>query len=80
MLLYILYQLFIYYIVILLNNRTDGANELSPYNQHLPDCKTGFERIKKKPNKKGIVCPMIKDEEGFLFNALLFRAIYEECS
>ena len=27
-----------------------GNNELSPYNQHLPDCKKGYEKLKKKTN------------------------------
>jgi hypothetical protein len=39
----------------------------SPYYQHLPDCsKGGYKTVTKKTNVKGIVCPMIKDEIGFL--------------
>lgn len=39
----------------------------SPYYQHLPDCsKSDYQRVFKKTTTKGIVCPMIKDEIGFL--------------
>lgn len=39
----------------------------SPYYQYLPDCsKGGYKTITKKTSVKGIVCPMIKDEVGFL--------------
>ena len=43
------------------------VDQRSPYFQHLPDCSTNtFPRIHKKTSKKGILCPMIKDEIGFL--------------
>ena len=43
------------------------TDERSPYFQHLPDCSKGdYPRVHKKTNVKGIVCPMIKDEVGFL--------------
>ena len=49
----------------------------SPYYQHLPDCdkvsKTDY--IKKNTNIKGIVCPMIKDEEGFLSEWVAFYEV-----
>lgn len=49
-----------------LQSATD-VDQRSPYFQHLPDCtKNKFERIVKKTKKKGILCPMIKDEIGFL--------------
>lgn len=39
----------------------------SPFNQHLPDCsKNKYVKIKKKTSAKAILCPMFKDEEGFL--------------
>jgi hypothetical protein len=39
----------------------------SPLYQGLPNCLKGdFVRIKKKTTAKAIVCPMFKDEEGFL--------------
>lgn len=43
-------------------------SEKSPYYQHLPDCSTQqpIKLIQKKTSAKGIVCPMIKDEIGFL--------------
>lgn len=45
------------------NKKDDG----SPLYQNLPNCARGdFTRIQKKTNKKAAVCPMIKDEEGFL--------------
>ena len=53
-----------------------GNNELSPYNQHLPDCKKGYEKLKKKTNKKGILCPMIKDEEGFLAEWIAYYQVH----
>ena len=37
-----------------------------PYNQQLPDCQTDNKNIMKTTKKKGIVCPLVKDEEGFL--------------
>lgn len=43
------------------------TDERSPYYQHLPDCsKKDVQYVYKKTNKKGILCPMIKDEIGFL--------------
>ena len=41
--------------------------ERSPLYQNLPNCaKNDFVRIKKKTTKRAVLCPMIKDEEGFL--------------
>ena len=41
--------------------------ERSPLYQHLPNClDNNFVRIKKKTTKRAVLCPMIKDEEGFL--------------
>lgn len=42
--------------------------EHSPYHQHLLDCdkEPTSKFISKKTKSKGIVCPMVKDEEGFL--------------
>ena len=37
-----------------------------PYQQDLPQCTQGFERVAKVTKKKAILCPMIRDEEGFL--------------
>lgn len=51
------------------------TNPKSPYNQYLPDCKNGsYPVIEKKTKMKGIVCPMIKDEIGFLSE---WTAFYE---
>jgi hypothetical protein len=45
----------------------DKKNDLSPLYQHLPNCLQGdYVKIRKKTEKTAIVCPMIKDEEGFL--------------
>jgi hypothetical protein len=40
----------------------------SPLYQHLPDCRDGknIEWITKQTEEKGLVCPMFRDEEGFL--------------
>jgi hypothetical protein len=47
----------------------------SPYYQHLPDCdKRTTPNVNKKTDRKGVVCPMIKDEIGFLSE---FVAFYE---
>jgi hypothetical protein len=50
------------------------TSEKSPYHQHLPDCLNmpTFPRILKKTAVKGIVCPMIKDEIGFLSEWVAF--------
>ncbi len=43
------------------------TDQKSPYNQYLPNCTDGsFKAISKITNIGGIVCPMIKDEIGFL--------------
>ncbi len=41
---------------------------LSPLYQRLPDCRDekNFVRISKKTTEKGLICPMFRDEEGFL--------------
>jgi len=50
--------------------------ELSPFNQHLPNCNLNkFNELKKKSSLKAIVCPMVKDEEGFLSEWLAFYKI-----
>ena len=48
-------------------------NELSvedikknPYFQHFPNCTAGYEKISKKTTARAILCPMFRDEEGFL--------------
>eukprot|EP01041_Mallomonas_annulata_P000112 gene112-165_t len=42
-------------------------SEKSPYHQYLPDCSNGtYPMVLKETKVKGIVCPMVKDEEGFL--------------
>ena len=38
----------------------------NPYDQKLPDCSKGYKTIIKRTEKKAILCPMIKNEEGFL--------------
>lgn len=46
----------------------DVASELekNAYYQHLPVCSQGFDRITTRSSAKAILCPMFKDEEGFL--------------
>jgi len=41
-------------------------NEKSPYNQNLPDCRAGFPELRKNTTEKALICPMFRDEEGFL--------------
>ncbi|KAJ1436486.1 hypothetical protein B484DRAFT_428599 [Ochromonadaceae sp. CCMP2298] len=40
--------------------------DVSPYLQNLPDCSQPFPRIAKKTNARALLCPMIRDEQGFL--------------
>lgn len=45
----------------------DLTDNKSPYNQNLPDCTSfKYNKVVKKTKVKGIVCPMIKNEIGFL--------------
>lgn len=63
-----------FYVIGLLINPTHSRHspkedfqEKSPYNQNLNDCtKTQYPTIQRKTNVKAILCPMFKDEEGFL--------------
>jgi hypothetical protein len=47
---------------------TATFNPQSPLYQRLPDCRDekNFVRISKKTSEKGLICPMFRDEEGFL--------------
>jgi len=58
-------------------NLIHSFSEKSPYNQHLPDCDkvSPSTYIKKKTAAKGIVCPMVKDEEGFLSEWVAFYEV-----
>lgn len=50
-----------------LSHEKTTKEDYSPLFQNLPNCAKGdFVRIEKKTAKKGVVCPMFKDEEGFL--------------
>lgn len=42
------------------------ADERGAFHQRLPDCSQGFPRIRKRTSAKAILCPMVRDEEGFL--------------
>jgi hypothetical protein len=45
----------------------------SPFFAHLPNCENYDNKIvKKNPNLKGILCPMFRDEEGFLTEWIAF--------
>jgi hypothetical protein len=50
------------------NGVSEGFDKRSPLYQHLPDCRKeeNIVRISKKTTRKGLVCPMFRDEEGFL--------------
>ena len=52
---------------------TSKIDERSPYYQHLPDCTKGYRTISKNTTMKGIVCPMVKDETGFLSEWVAFH-------
>ena len=44
-----------------------AGGDKSPFYQYLPNCsKKDYKVLKKNTHAKGILCPMIKDEEGFL--------------
>ena len=68
----ILFCFFISVIVFLLQSNGLSEEEtkkggFSPLFQNLPNCAKGdFIRIEKKTTKKAVVCPMFRDEEGFL--------------
>lgn len=53
-------------VLLCLLQNTNSIDEKSPYYQHLPDCTKGYRTITKNTTMKGIVCPMVKDETGFL--------------
>jgi hypothetical protein len=50
------------------SNSNNGIqfDTMSPLYQHLPDCRKKFVRISKQTTEKGLICPMFRDEEGFL--------------
>jgi len=43
-----------------------AQHERSPYHQYLPNCQDPYKIIEKKSKARAILCPMIRDEEGFL--------------
>ena len=43
-----------------------GCGDVSPYNQQLPECNASFKFPSKQSAQKGIVCALVKDEQGFL--------------
>lgn len=48
----------------------------SPYYQYLPDCSKEGNHLTKKTTGKGIICPMIRDEEGFLSEWVAYYQIH----
>lgn len=51
----------------------DHIDDRSPYFQNLPDCsKREYKNVTKQTKIKGIVCPMVKDEVGFLSEWIAF--------
>jgi hypothetical protein len=50
------------------------AEVKSPYNQHLKTC-TNSTVLRKKTEMKGILCPMVKDEKGFLSEWVAFYEV-----
>ena len=62
----------------LLRARTvDEQAALSPFNQHLPNCKNlaDIVYLHKKTNAKAMACPMFRDEEGFLSEWLAYYKV-----
>lgn len=45
---------------------TFSNGDAEPYQQGLPQCNNGFDRVVKKTKAKAMLCPMIRDEEGFM--------------
>ena len=60
------YSIFLILILLLFPTLPHGVDQRSPYYQHLPDCMKSYPTITKNTTMKGIVCPMVKDETGFL--------------
>ena len=60
---------------LLTGTTVSAVTDRSPYYQHLPDCDKAKPVPVKKTKLKGIVCPMIKDEEGFLSEWVAFYEI-----
>lgn len=55
---------------------SDDLTRLSPFNQNLPDCKADYKHIEKKTKAKAILCPMIRDEEGFLSEWIAYYQVH----
>eukprot|EP01041_Mallomonas_annulata_P007380 gene7380-15070_t len=47
-------------------NEINEPNKQSPFHQSFPDCTKPYNKIQKQTTSKAVLCPMIKDEEGFL--------------
>ncbi len=58
--------------------RIEGADEqsMSPYEQNLPDCSEGYKKVVKLTTEKAILCPMIRDEEGFLAEWIAYHQMH----
>jgi len=41
-------------------------SDKSPFNQHLPDCTQPYPVLVKNTTEKALICPMFRDEQGFL--------------
>jgi hypothetical protein len=52
------------------------VNKLNPYFQKLPNCRDKFARISKKTTATALVCPMIRDETGFLSEWVTYYQIH----
>ena len=49
------------------NKDINTENDHHPFNQNLPNCKlNNYPIITKQTTKKAMLCPMFRDEEGFL--------------
>ncbi len=47
-------------------HESEDSQSYSPFQQHLPECTQSYPRVMKKTQHKAIVCPMFRDEAGFL--------------
>jgi hypothetical protein len=54
----------------------ESIQDMSPYQQNLPECSTSYDKVVKKTTEKAILCPMIRDEEGFLAEFIAYHQVH----
>ena len=59
------------------NKDINTENVNNPFNQHLPNCKlNNYPIITKQTTKKAMLCPMFRDEEGFLSEWIAYYQLH----